>query len=91
MTTTPARRRRTNRVPGHRIAWSVWGYGPQGSYKIPHTANMRGTWGWDATCSCGWETRTGGATRGSVERDVWRHMFRVADDEQRDALFGLSP
>jgi hypothetical protein len=83
--------RRTNRVPGHRITWWVWGHGPQGAYKIPHSAKMRGTWGWDATCSCGWESRTGGATRGSVERlNVASHMWDVADDAQRDALLGLT-
>ena len=59
----------------HRFKWYVWGWGPQGRYKIRHTAKMRGTWGWDAECSCGWQSRTGGATRTSVERDVWRHKF----------------
>jgi hypothetical protein len=68
-------RRRTNRVPGHRITWWVWGWGPQGSYKIRHNARMRGTWGWDAECSCGWQSRTGGATRRSVEQYVWNHKF----------------
>jgi hypothetical protein len=59
----------------HRMRWFVWGWGPQGSYKIPHNARMRGTWGWDAACSCGWESRTGGATRRSVEDKVWMHKF----------------
>jgi hypothetical protein len=83
--------RRTSRVPGHRISWFVWGWGPDGAYKIPHNAKMRGTWGWDAVCSCGWGSRTGGATRGSVERlNVWQHMWDVADDAQRDSLIGLT-
>ena len=41
--------------------------------KLPHTSRMRGTWGWDAECSCGWATRTGGATRRSVRFEVWLH------------------
>jgi len=85
VTTTP-RHRRTNRVPGHRISWSVWA----GGQKLPHTSTMRGTWGWDATCSCGFQTRTGGATRASVERDVWNHMYDVATPAQQTALLGLA-
>ena len=53
----------------HRIRWYVYA----GDEMIPHTASMRGTWGYDVKCSCGWESRTGGATRTSVERDVWFH------------------
>lgn len=52
-----------------RIRWYVWA----GGQKLAHTANMRGTWGWDAECSCGWDSHTGGATKGSVEREVWFH------------------
>lgn len=84
----------TRRVPGHRIAWWVWAFGPPGAglapVKMRHRATMRGTWGWDATCSCGWESRTGGATRGSIERlGIARHMWDVADDAGRDALLGI--
>jgi hypothetical protein len=59
----------------HRIRWYVYagGYG-QPLVKMRHTANMRGSWpGWDAECSCGWESKTGGATRTSVRWDVWLH------------------
>jgi hypothetical protein len=31
--------------------------------------------GWDATCSCGWESKTGGAIKASVKRDVEDHKF----------------
>lgn len=68
------------RVPGHRIAWYVWTYDADGGNrtKLRHTANMRGHWpGWDATCECGWNSNTGGATRGSVRRDVWDHKLDV--------------
>ena len=41
---------------------------------MPHTAAMRGHWpGYDAECSCGWATRTGGATRRYIEGEVWLH------------------
>jgi predicted small metal-binding protein len=30
---------------------------------------------WDVTCSCGWETRTGGAIKASVMRDVISHKI----------------
>jgi len=30
---------------------------------------------WEATCSCGWETKTGGAIRASVLRDVDAHKI----------------
>lgn len=59
-----------------RITWWVWA----GGEKMRHTANMRGTWGYDASCSCGWESRTGGATRGSVQRDVDDHKYNVTGE-----------
>ena len=31
--------------------------------------------GWDATCSCGWETKTGGAIKASVLADVRLHKM----------------
>lgn len=55
----------------HSITWWVWA----GSEKIRRTAKMRGTWGYDVTCSCGWETRTGGATRKSVSDEVYFHKL----------------
>ena len=58
----------------HRISWFVWADGE----KIPHTSGMRGTWGHDARCSCGWETRTGGAVKSYVQRLVDDHKFDVA-------------
>lgn len=56
----------------HKIRWWVYA-GPE---RIRHSANMRGRWpGWDATCSCGWDTRTGGATRGYVSGEVDFHKL----------------
>jgi hypothetical protein len=31
--------------------------------------------GWDATCSCGWESKTGGAIKASVQNDVENHKL----------------
>ncbi len=61
---------------GHRITWWVYA----GRDRIRKTATMRGTWGHDATCACGWDSHTGGATRGSVERDVRSHKYDVTGD-----------
>jgi len=58
----------------HRIHWFVYA----GDEKIPHTAKMRGAWGYDVECSCGWQTRTGGATRRSVEDEIWLHKRGLA-------------
>jgi hypothetical protein len=43
---------------------------------------MRGLWGWDVECSCGWKTSTGGATRASVEFDLWSHRWQAEQDAQ---------
>ena len=51
------------------IKWFVWSQ----DVKMPYESSMRGTWGWDATCSCGWQTRTGGAVRSSVLENVRDH------------------
>jgi hypothetical protein len=58
----------------HRIRWYVYA----GRERIPRTATMRGAWGCDAVCSCGWQTNTGGGTRRSVESEVWAHKWDVA-------------
>lgn len=70
----------------HRARWWVWGWSPATGEKrmLPHQANMRGTWGWDVTCSCGWESQTGGATRGSVEDALWDHRFEMQCSKQRE-------
>jgi hypothetical protein len=60
----------------HRIRWYVWAWNADGSHeRFRHAATMRGTWGWDVECSCGWETRTGGATKGYIRNQVWNHKF----------------
>jgi hypothetical protein len=56
-------------VTTHRVSWFVWA----GGTKIPRTSTMRGRWGYDVECTCGWKTHTGGATRGYIENEVWIH------------------
>ena len=52
------------------IKWFVYSAGE----KIRRNATMRGSWdGWDATCSCGWETKTGGGVRSWIEQEVYSH------------------
>lgn len=58
----------------HRITW--WVYTGNGSERIRRTAAMRGQWpGYDVTCSCGWETRTGGAVRSYIASEVHFHKW----------------
>ena len=66
----------------HKIRW--YARIPIGSQEapdgwLPRTAQMRGTWGWDVRCSCGMETRTGGATRSSIRELIWLHKVIRAD------------
>jgi hypothetical protein len=53
------------------IKWFVYA----GNEKIRREASMRGQWGYDAECSCGWETKTGGATYRCVLDEVMTHKF----------------
>lgn len=62
----------------HRIKWFV--VLPSGE-RLRHTAQMRGTWGYDVTCSCGWDSRVGGGTLTHIRDRVWEHKF--------DATHGL--
>lgn len=53
------------------IQWFVYA----GNEKIRHNATMRGQWGFDATCSCGWETKTGGSIKSFVILHVELHKI----------------
>lgn len=57
----------------HRI--TRWVYA--GGERIRRESTMRGTWGHDATCSCGWDSRTGGAVESYVEARVNDHKLDV--------------
>jgi hypothetical protein len=73
---------RPETLAAHRARWFVYagGYGTPLT-KIPHTASMRGHWpGWDVTCSCGWESRTGGAVRSYVADKLLDHRLDAQAD-----------
>ena len=53
------------------IKWFVYA----GDEKIPHTSSMRGEWGYDFKCSCGLETKTGGAIKSSIQWDATMHKI----------------
>jgi hypothetical protein len=65
---------------GHRIRWFARvspceeapdGYLPRGPY-------MAGKdWGWDARCSCGWSSRTGGAIQQRIRDAIAEHKWDV--------------
>jgi hypothetical protein len=44
---------------------------------IPRESGMRGAWPCEAKCSCGWETRTGGAVRSFINTEVADHKWDV--------------
>ena len=66
-------------VTTHKITW--WVYtgqaNPDGTrQRIRKQATMRGFWpGYDVTCSCGWESRTGGGLRRYVASLVEEHKW----------------
>jgi hypothetical protein len=63
-------------MKAHRATWYVWA----GGVKMRRQATMRGSWGYDVTCSCGeFETRTGGAVRRYVEEKLWFHRFEAQE------------
>ena len=53
-----------------KISWFVV---LDGGERMRRQDSMRGTWAWDATCSCGWDSRTGGAVFTAVRRAVNDH------------------
>ena len=71
----------------HRAKWFVYagGYG-QPLEKIPHQASMRGNWpGYDVECSCGWESKTGGAVKTYVADQLWDHRYEAQCEKDRQA------
>jgi hypothetical protein len=55
----------------HKMKWFVYA----GDKKIRREATMRGSWGYDVECSCGWTTRTGGATLSAIRHEIWLHKI----------------
>lgn len=64
-------------MTAHRVRW----YGRDGSdVRVPRNRHMNGgDWGWDAVCSCGWQTRTGGAIQERIREAIWSHRWDVAN------------
>jgi hypothetical protein len=58
----------------HRVRWYVYGTPGDVATMIPRERSMRGQWGYDVRCSCGQETRTGGATERHIRDRVRMHV-----------------
>lgn len=64
----------------HRARWYVYTGGQDANgqpERIPHVSTMRGQWGYDVACSCGWETKTGGGLRRYVEDKLFDHRHEA--------------
>jgi hypothetical protein len=76
-------------MKAHRATWWVYtgGRTPEGMpERIRRQASMRGFWpGYDVTCSCGWETKTGGAVRRAVAEDLEYHRWSEQTRAEADA------
>jgi hypothetical protein len=57
---------------GHRATWK-WTTGGKW-YTQPWGVSVKGI-GFDLTCKCGWESRTGGAIKARVEEMHEQHIF----------------
>ena len=53
------------------IKWFVY----SGGEKMPYESTMRGRWGYDAECFCGWATNTGGGINSYVRNEVIDHKI----------------
>ena len=62
--------------PPPRIRWFGVGSANGVKFREPRNSGMHGRdWGWDATCSCGWDSHTGGAIQERVREAVSDHLF----------------
>lgn len=69
-------------LKAHRATWFTWSQG----VKMRYQSTMRGgNWGYDVTCSCGWESKTGGALRRYVEGMLLDHRTdeQAAEDTRQ--------
>lgn len=65
----------------HRARWFVYA----ASEKIPYQSTMRGTWGFDVECSCGWKSATGGGLRRYIEEQLGNHRWIAQCEAERSA------
>lgn len=56
----------------HKISW--FAYVAPGEM-IPCNSQMRGTWAYDIKCSCGWESKTGGAVKTYITEEARFHKL----------------
>jgi hypothetical protein len=80
------------KTPRHTIRWFVYagGYG-QPLERLPRTASMRGSWvGYDAECSCGKGSQTGGAIKARITEWVEDHKREIRADAELIAA-GIDP
>jgi len=62
----------------HRITW--WGVEPTDRSRVRRNQHMNGgDWGWDATCTCGWDSRTGGALQERIREAIADHRWDVGE------------
>lgn len=51
--------------------------------RVPRNGHMKGgDWSWEAVCSCGWESRTGGAIQERIREYVGTHRYDVLWNER---------
>lgn len=60
----------------HRATWFVYS-GPYGEKERLQSGRRYYGMGYDVTCSCGWESRTGGAIKPSVKEDHAAHIWHA--------------
>lgn len=61
----------------HKVTWWAYAWSSEGTrFMTPrrrHMTKREGWIAWDATCACGWHTRTGGAIEAYITRQVRSH------------------
>lgn len=73
----------------HRISWWAYAWGYDGNVeRLPRQPYMKAREGWrawEATCSCGWQTRTGGALASWIQKEIRWHKWEVEFDDAESA------
>jgi hypothetical protein len=59
----------------HKISW----WACSGQDRTPRNKYMNAKdWGWDATCTCGWDSRTGGALAVRIKESIETHKLNAS-------------
>lgn len=65
------------------IKWIVW-HGREKEYR---SNEVKWGQGYDFECSCGYESRTGGAILSAIQKQIWQHKFYEHDyDIDKNAM-----